>query len=91
MGASHFCRPHPPTPVCFSCDAELYPFKLREPIPQFLLPLQSGDEEPVVDLAGVLGQVYQEAALDFAIDYSAQPVPTLRERDFQWVQSLREA
>ena len=51
-------------------EAELYPFNLRESIPHFLLPLQSGDEEPVVNLSEVLGEVYQEAALDLAIDYS---------------------
>jgi hypothetical protein len=32
-------------------EAELYPFNVRESIPQFLFPLQSGDEEPVVNLS----------------------------------------
>ncbi|MBD2577476.1 DUF4058 family protein [Oscillatoria sp. FACHB-1406] len=71
-------------------EAELYPFNVRESMPQFLLPLQSGDEEPVVNLSEILGQVYQEAALDLAIDYSVQPVPALSESDFQWVRSLIE-
>ncbi|NEP00950.1 MAG: DUF4058 family protein [Symploca sp. SIO2E9] len=71
-------------------EAELYPFNLRESMPQFWLPLQSGDQEPVVNLSEVLRQVYQDAALGFAIDYSVQPVPVLSESDFQWVQSLRE-
>lgn len=69
-------------------EAELYPFNVREPIPRFLLPLQSGDEEPAVNLSEIVGQVYREAALDFAIDYSVQPVPPLNESDFQWVQKL---
>ncbi len=51
----------------------------------------SGDEEPVVDLSEILGEVYQEAALDLAIDYSVQPVPPLSEGDFQWVRSLMES
>ena len=72
-------------------EAELYPFNLRESIPQFLLPLQSGDEEPVVTLSEGLGEVYQEAALDLAIDYSVQPVPPLSEGDFQWVRSMMES
>ncbi|NEO10745.1 MULTISPECIES: DUF4058 family protein [unclassified Moorena] len=38
-----------------------------------------------------LRQVYQEAALDLAIDYSVQPVPALSESDFQWVRSLMES
>ena len=70
-------------------EAELYAFNLRESIPHFLLPLQSGDEEPVVNLSEVLGEVYQEAALDLAIDYSVQSIPALSEGDFQWVRSLR--
>jgi hypothetical protein len=72
-------------------EAELYPFNLRESIPQFLLPLQSGDEEPVVNLSEVLGEVDREAALDLAIDYSVQPVGPLSEGDFQWVRSLMES
>jgi hypothetical protein len=72
-------------------EAELYPFNLREAIPQFLLPLQSGDEEPVVNLSEVLGEVYQEAALDLAIDYSVQSIPALSEGDFQWVRSLMKS
>lgn len=71
-------------------EAELYPFNVRELIPHFLIPLQVGDEEPVVNLSEILGQVYQEAALDLAIDYSVQPVPPLSESDFQWVRSLIE-
>jgi hypothetical protein len=68
--------------------AELYPFNLRDPLPRFLLPLYSGDQEPVVDLHNLLEQVYQEAALELAIDYATQPIPPLSEPDFQWVQSL---
>ncbi|NES20333.1 MAG: DUF4058 family protein [Symploca sp. SIO3E6] len=71
-------------------EAELYPFNVRESIPQFLLPLQPRDQEPVVNLPEVLRQVYQEAALDFAIDYSVQPVPALSDSDFQWVQALEQ-
>ncbi|MEG4242884.1 DUF4058 family protein [Microcoleus sp. Pol10_D6] len=56
-------------------EAELYPFNVRESIPQFLFPLQPLEQEPVVNLSEVLGQLYQEAALDLAIDYSQQPVP----------------
>ncbi len=57
-------------------EAELYPFNVRESIPQFLFPLQPLEQEPVVNLSEVLGQLYQEAALDLAIDYSQQPVPS---------------
>lgn len=72
-------------------EAELYPFNVTEPIPQFLFPLLLPDEEPVVNLAEILTQVYQEAALDLAIDYSVQPVPPLSESDFLFMQSLAES
>jgi hypothetical protein len=68
--------------------AELYPFNLRDSLPRFLLPLHSGDREPVVDLQNLLEQVYQEAALELAIDYTQQPNPPLSEADFHWIQSL---
>jgi len=51
----------------------------------------SGDQEPVVNLSEIVRQVYQEATLDFALDYSVQPVPPLSEGDFQWVRSLMES
>ena len=72
-------------------EAELYPFNVTEPIPQFLFPLLLPDEEPVVNLAEILTQVYHEAALDLVIDYSVWPVPPLSESDFLFVQSLAES
>ncbi len=69
-------------------EAELYPFNLREPMPLFALPLQSGDNEPIVDLHQVLEQVYEEANLDLVIDYSQPPVPPVTDSDFQWIQAL---
>ena len=64
---------------------------MTEQIPQFLFPLLLPDEEPVVNLAEILTQVYHEAALDLAIDYSVQPVPPLSESDFLFVRSLAES
>ena len=49
------------------------------------------EEEPVVNLSEVLSEVYQEAALDLAINYSVQPVGPWSEGDFQWVRSLMES
>lgn len=70
--------------------ADLYPFNLRDPIPPFQLPLQSGDEEPVVNLYELLEKVYEEAALDLAIDYAKRPIPPVGEEDFKWIQTLIE-
>jgi hypothetical protein len=68
--------------------AELYAFNLRDAIPLFPLPLRSQDEEPVINLQELIGRMYQEAALDLAIDYTVQPIPSVSEEDFAWIQSL---
>lgn len=67
-------------------QAELYPFNLRDAIPKFRLPLLLEAEEPILDLEPILNEIYQEAALEIAIDYTKQPVPPLKEADFLWVQ-----
>ncbi|HEY9751539.1 MAG TPA: DUF4058 family protein, partial [Coleofasciculaceae cyanobacterium] len=68
--------------------AELYPFNLRDEIPRFLLPLEQNTEEPIIDLKQMLNQVYEEAALDLAIDYTRQPIPPVTEADFAWIQAF---
>ncbi len=67
-------------------QAELYPFNLRDAIPKFRLPLLLEAEEPILDLEPILNEIYQEAALEMAIDYTKQPVPPLKEADFLWAQ-----
>jgi Protein of unknown function (DUF4058) len=69
-------------------EAELYPFNLRDRIPCFALPLKPEDPEPIVDLQDLMQQIYQFAALDFAIDYRTQPIPGLNRENFAWVQTL---
>jgi len=39
-------------------------------------------------LQDVLEQVYQEAALELAIDYTQPPVPPVSDDDFAWIQTL---
>jgi hypothetical protein len=69
--------------------AELYAFNLKDAIPLFPLPLQLQDEEPVINLKELLDKVYQEAALDLAIDYARQPIPPVSDNDFAWIQTLK--
>jgi hypothetical protein len=59
---------------------------LQDAIPRFRLPLLEKAEEPIVELEQLLAQIYEEAALEIAIDYTKQPVPPLSEAAFQWVQ-----
>lgn len=68
--------------------ADLYLFNLPDLIPQFPLPLGAGDAEPIVDLQALLNGVYDRAAYDFRIDYTAAPVPALSESDAVWADAL---
>ncbi|TAD95267.1 MAG: DUF4058 family protein [Oscillatoriales cyanobacterium] len=67
---------------------DLYLFNLPDMIPQFPLPLRGGDVETIVDLQGLLNGIYDRAAYDFRIDYTAAPVPPLSEADAAWADSL---
>ena len=69
-------------------QAQLYAFSIRQEIPKFLLPLQSGDTEPLVDLQALLLGVYDRARFDMAIDYTLEPSPLLKAEDKIWVNAL---
>lgn len=68
--------------------AELYAFSVQQEIPKFLLPLQSGDTEPLVDLQSLLVGVYNRARFDMAINYRLDPVPPLKAEDKIWADEL---
>jgi hypothetical protein len=46
-----------------------------------------GDREPLIPLKALLDQVYEEAALDLAIDYQHPPKVDLHDEDWNWVRS----
>ncbi|MGF1676604.1 MAG: DUF4058 family protein, partial [Rivularia sp. (in: cyanobacteria)] len=68
--------------------AEVFGFNLQQEIPCFLLPLKSGDNEPLVDLQSLLAQLYEQARFYLAIDYSIEPVPPLQSEDKIWADAL---
>ncbi|NET57246.1 MAG: DUF4058 family protein [Symploca sp. SIO2E6] len=68
--------------------AQLYPFNVRDLLPCLTIPLRAGDEEPVIDLNELMDIVYQSAALGLTIDYRQQPIPQLKQADFEWIQSM---
>ncbi|GAB4383622.1 MAG: DUF4058 family protein [Elainellaceae cyanobacterium] len=72
--------------------AQLYPFSLHDPIPNFPLPLKAGDMEPLVNLGEILNGVYERAGFDLRIDYMQPLQPPLSEASMTWVDGLlREA
>ena len=65
--------------------ATLLPFSIRQPIPHFNVPLQEGDEEPVLDIGRLLHDLYDRAGYDLRIDYTAEPDPPLTAEDKTWI------
>ncbi len=69
-------------------NAQLYGFNLPQVIPSFPIPLKEGEPEPLVDLQSLLLGIYQRARFDLAIDYTKEPVPSLKKEDRIWLDNL---
>jgi hypothetical protein len=68
--------------------AQLYFFNLRQPIPQFPLPLLPHEAEPLIDLNTILHDLYRRARFDLRLDYTQPPVPPLFPEDADWAATL---
>ena len=68
--------------------AVLVPFNVRHRIPSFRLPLQPGDDEPLVDLNHLLHLLYDRAGYDLRINYQDPADPPLAEEDALWADGL---
>lgn len=68
--------------------ADLYAFSVREPIPDFPLPLQPSDAEPLVELNRVLHDLYERAGYDLRINYRSEATPSLAGEDAVWADAL---
>jgi hypothetical protein len=72
--------------------AELFAFGIQQAIPEFRLPLQSGDAEPVIALSQMLHTLYDRAGYDLRIDYTQAPPPTaLSPDDAAWLDAHLKA
>jgi hypothetical protein len=70
-------------------QAQLYGFNVQQLIPAVPIPLERGDEEPILDLQQLLNEVYEQAGFDLTIDYSQVPIPVLSKEDQLWWASRR--
>jgi hypothetical protein len=68
--------------------ADLLPFTVRHPIPDFVLPLQRGDEDVTVPLNTLFHDLYDRAGYDLRIDYRSDPEPPLEGDDTAWAGAL---
>ena len=68
--------------------ADLLPFTVRHPIPDFVLPLQRGDEDVTVPLNTLFHDLYDRAGYDLRVDYRSDPAPPLEGDDTAWAGAL---
>ena len=74
-----------------SPKTNLHPSSQAEIPPSPPLPLaidESGLPELLIDLQGLLHQVYERGSYDLAIDYTQDPVLALSESDVDWLATL---
>lgn len=70
---------------------EVWPIKLRRPLPRIRVPLADGDADVVLDLQSVLDRAYDEGAYARRLDYCTEPPIPLTIEDAAWAdQLLRE-
>ena len=68
--------------------ADLLPFSVRHPIPDFALPLQRRDEDVIVPLNSLLHDLYDRAGYDLRIDYRTDAEPPLEGEYAAWAAAL---
>ena len=66
---------------------ELWPFRLRKPLPLIPIPLKAPDPDAVLDLQAVLRQVFEDAGYADYI-YAATPEPPLLPAEAEWAVAL---
>ena len=67
--------------------ADVWPVRLREPLPTVPIPLAPGDREARADLQAVLHRVYDDAGYAYGV-YRRPPVPRLPPDDAAWAEAL---
>ena len=67
---------------------QVWPLRLREPLPPVLVPLAGPDPELSLPLQPALNRLYDEGAFARLIDYQRDPDPSLNEADSAWAREL---
>lgn len=70
-------------------EADVWPLRLRDPLPSIPVPLRPGEPEPLVDLQAVLHRTYDGAGYGRRI-YRHDPEPRLAPADAEWAEQLIE-
>jgi hypothetical protein len=68
--------------------AEVYAWRLRDPLPIIPIPLKERDPDVPLDLQSALTQVYDKAGYDYSLRYDRDIQPPLSSADQEWVESI---
>ena len=71
--------------------ADLYPFNLRQPIPDFVMPLAKGTESIAVNVGVIINSIYSARYYNMLIDYRQDPEPPISDDDRAWLDQLLRA
>ncbi|NET72673.1 MAG: DUF4058 family protein [Sphaerospermopsis sp. SIO1G2] len=69
-------------------SAQLFPFSVREPIPNFTIPIQKSEPEIELNLQNIFLEIYEQAGFDLTLDYNIPPVPELSGENQEWMDLL---
>ncbi|MEZ4661590.1 MAG: DUF4058 family protein [Caldilineaceae bacterium] len=53
--------------------------------------MKADDEEPIVELNGILHELYDRAGYDLRINYRTEPIPPFEGDDVVWIDQLLRA
>lgn len=68
---------------------EVYPLRLRKPLPKIGIPLKAGDEDAVLDLQEVFNRSYDINPYPALLDYDSDPpTPQLSDEDAAWADDI---
>jgi hypothetical protein len=70
--------------------AGMWPFALRDPLPNIPIPLLPGEEEPVIALKPVLDRTYDGGGYVYKV-YDGPPDPPLSADDAEWARGILAA
>ncbi|MEX2175399.1 MAG: DUF4058 family protein [Pirellulaceae bacterium] len=65
-------------------QAEVYPWRLADPLPPIPMPLAPGDDDVVLALSAVFADLYDRAGYDAAVKYGRPVEPPLAPEQAQW-------
>lgn len=69
-------------------NVDLYPFRMQTPIPDVPVPLLDGDDDAVVPLGKLLGEMYEQDYYANYVDYKTDPEGPLSDEDREWIDRL---